>query len=73
MIYERQGFHIRAFHLPDLVWDALCAEAKSRRASATRVLTESLCARYGIPAEMIPPPLKPGRKPRVVIQGPGAA
>jgi hypothetical protein len=37
------------------------------------VLTESLCARYGIPAEMIPPPRKPGRKPRVVIQGPGAA
>lgn len=64
MTKPRAGYHTLVTQIPDVLWDALCADAARNGVSATRALTRVLQKHYRVPADKLPPPQRAGRKPK---------
>lgn len=65
MTRKRPGHHDCLFQIPDVIWESLGEEAAQKRESLSRLVVEVLRRHCRIPLERIPPPRKPGRKPKV--------
>ena len=65
MTKKRPGYHDCLLQIPDAVWALICADADARRESMSKTINEILRRHYRVPLGEIPPPRRPGRKPRV--------
>lgn len=50
--------------IPDVIWEAMTADAEEQGTSITHVLTDILRRHYKIDRAMMPKPKKAGRKPK---------
>lgn len=64
MVAKRPGYRNLTTQLPDAVWGALYADIQRRGESITQALTRVLSKHYRIPQSRIPPPRRPGRRPK---------
>lgn len=64
MTKKREGWHNVSLQFPDVVWDALVADADERGVTITMALAEVLRKVYRIPREKMPALRRAGRKPK---------